>query len=421
MATSQRIEIDGKRYTQKGVQNLVKALKEEIEVYQSAGRCQVCGRFLPSRKFPALNDPRFVVKTAPICRDCLEKIFYRIGEDGVKHEPTKESLIEGLNLLNKPFLQDEYEKVSRQWAAQKRLSLPSMYLKNLALLKDGHSFSDSDFFQTKPKVAIDENEATHSNDEEVLSTHQQILSDREDVVRMIGYDPFVEENYSDQSFLYSQLLGILDSSDDTSDDQMKIQSAISIVRSFLQVSKIDDSLAKLMQDSTTLKKNASDISKLQDSKGKIQAGITRLAAESCISLKNAKGGSRGDNTWTGKIKKCKDLGLRASENNGYDLKTCKGMIQCAEISSNAIIKALKLDESDYSDMLAQQREMLVKLEYQAMKAEEAVRILLRENLDLKDLLMKNEIDITNNLVDLDELLTSVDEEADGRISLGDDG
>ena len=49
---------------------------------------------------------------------------------------------------------------------------------------------------------------------------------------MIGYDPFEQEALSDQPFLYSQLIGLLDSSEDANDDMMRTASAISIVRAF---------------------------------------------------------------------------------------------------------------------------------------------------------------------------------------------
>lgn len=417
MATIARLTIEGESYTANQIKQLVKNYRMEKEVIKTSMHCPYCDRVLPDRKFFRNPDPSFASNKIPVCKDCLKKIAYRVGADEIEHEVTKESLVDALRIANTPFVQSVYDQARKEAGAMNTNDLLGQYFKFLYKDKVTGCFADSDFLLMNRSMPIDEKEAVHSRDEEVQTTHQQIASDREDCIRMIGYDPFLNESYVDQAFLYSQLLGLLDSNDESSDDQMKIQSAISIVRSFLQISKIDDSLTKIMSDPTLLKQNANEINKLQDSKGKIQSGITKLAAESCISLKNAKGSSKGDNTWTGKVKKCKDLSLRASENNGYDLKTCKGMMQCAEISSQAILKALKLDESDYSDMLAQQRERLVQLEYKVLKAEETARILLRENLDLKDLARRHDIELIENLVDLDELLTSWDEEEEARLSL----
>ena len=45
---------------------------------------------------------------------------------------------------------------------------------------------------------------------------------------------------------------------------------------------------------------------------------------------------------------------------------------------------LKLDDSDWSDMVAEQRNMIVKMQRQLDQYIEISRILLNENLDLKD-------------------------------------
>ena len=146
----------------------------------------------------------------------------------------------------------------------------------------------------------------------------------------------IEEDVEDQPFLYSQLLGILDSSEDANEDMMRTASAISIVRGFLQQSKIDDTVAKLMCDISNIEKNSATIKSLQESKGKITSVITSLAQDSCISLKHNKNAKKGENTWTGKIKKIKELNLREGEVNGFDLETCKAMSQVMDLSNQSI-------------------------------------------------------------------------------------
>ena len=129
--------------------------------------------------------------------------------------------------------------------------------------------------------------------------------------------------------------------------------------------------------------------------------ITSLAAESCLSLKNSKTTTRGDNTWTGRIKKIKDLNL--SEVNGFDIMTCKGMQQVQEISDASIMIQLALDESDWSDMVAEMRETIVALRKEKEQYKEINRILLKENLGLKDTLEEKGININDSVVNLKEV------------------
>ena len=80
-----------------------------------------------------------------------------------------------------------------------------------------------------------------------------------------------------------------------------------------------------------------------------------------------------------------------------------------DMSNASILKQLRLDESEYSDMIAEQREMIVKYQEDLENYKEISRILLRENLDLKDYLKENDMLNSDNLVDLNELYSCFSE------------
>ena len=100
-------------------------------------------------------------------------------------------------------------------------------------------------------------------DKEILD---QFEKNKADVIRLIGYEPFAEERINDQPFLYSQLVGFLDSNEDGNEDMMRVQACISIVRGFLQMQNLDNRIAKLMADPTSMEKNTSTIKSLQTAK-----------------------------------------------------------------------------------------------------------------------------------------------------------
>jgi hypothetical protein len=183
---------------------------------------------------------------------------------------------------------------------------------------------------------------------------------------------------------------------------MRTSSAITIVRGFLLQTKLDDKLAKVMANTNA---NPSEMKTLLDAKKSLNATITDLAEQSCLSLKHNKNASKGENTWTGRIKKIKELNLREGEVNGFDLMTCKGMQQVMDRSNASILKALALDESEYSDIVAEQRKLVTKLISERDSYKEITRILLRENLDLKDLLDSHGLLDEGNLADLEELFS----------------
>lgn len=83
--------------------------------------------------------------------------------------------------------------------------------------------------------------------------------------------------------------------------------------------------------------------------------------------------------------------------------TIRGMQQVMDMSNASILKALRLDESEYSDMVAEQRQMITSLRSDLDNYKEISRILLRENIDLKDYMEEAGLIKPEDLVDLDEL------------------
>lgn len=263
----------------------------------------------------------------------------------------------------------------------------------------GMRWRDGDIFNTYVEDAKQVAALESGNKEaaQTLIDSQEVSNEfeknRKDVIRLLGYDPFEGEKLEDQPLLYSQLIGYLDLGGDN-EDMMRTSSAITIVRGFLQQTKLDDKIAKAMANSNI---NASELKTLLDSKQKISSTISQLAEQSCLSLKHSKNASKGEDTFTGKTKKLKDINLREAENNAFDIGTCEGMRQVADISNASILKQIHLDENDYTEMLGQQREMIVKLQRQADENMEKARILLRENVDLKKFIQEQGIDISEYL------------------------
>jgi hypothetical protein len=363
--------------------------------------------------FYVSTDPLIKSGITPICRECARKIALRVDKNGDEHEATKESAQLALRYLNKPFINSLWDASVQESenlvSGRVKYSPWTAYIKNVQMVNYvGMTYFDSDMF--KEKIVYEDEKTLQQIVEEAAGadTMDDYLRNKKDVIKLLGYDPFESEAISDQPFLYSQLIGLMDSSQD-SDDLMRNQSCVTICRDFLQVQKIDNTITKMMADNQNIERNSATIKSLQDSKQKITSMITNLAAESCISLKNNKNAKKGENTWTGKLKKINDLNLRDGEINGFSLETCKGMQQVADISVQAILKGLRLDESDYSDMLAEQTKMINELTRKQEYYEEISRILLRENIDLRDLLEENNIKEGFELVDLDKLLFDLED------------
>ena len=392
----------------------IEELENKLDNYDKTAFCLKCKKHKDREtKFYVNTDPMYGgVTCTPICRDCARKIALRVDDKGHEHEPTKDSVKLALKYLQKPFLDSVWnssvQETENLIAGKVKANVWNAYIKNIQMVNYiGLTYFDSDHF-AKENI---EGEPTKelSTEEELIESHNGLdtydsfLKNKNDVIRLLSYDPFEKEDITDQPFLYSQLLGLLDSSEDANEDMMRTSSAISIVRGFLQQSKIDDTISKLMCDISNIERNSATIKSLQESKYKITSVITGLAQDSCISLKHNKNAKKGENTWTGKIKKIKSLNLRSGEVNGFDIDTCRGMQQVQEISDASIMKQLALDESEWSDMIAEMRVVNVGLRREKDAYQEINRILLRENLDLRDTLKENSLLQEEQLKDLKDV------------------
>ena len=380
--------------------------------------CHYCLKEKKKSDFYVNTDPRVLTGITFICKDCVRKIALNWDDNRKEFGAcTKSTVMNALETIDKPFINKLWDSSYAEWVNQegklRRTTIWDAYIKNVAMTQyRGMRWRDGDIFQTyiedAKQVAALEIGNTEAAKSLLMSKEVdgEFEKNRKDVIRLLGYDPFEGEKLEDQPLLYSQLIGYLDTGGDGNEDMMRTSSAITIVRGFSQQAKIDDKIAKAMANTNV---NPTELKTLLDAKKNLSSTIANLAEQSCLSLKHNKNASKGENTWTGKIKKLKDMDLRDAEVNGFDIGTCRGMQQVLEISDASIMKQLALDESEWSDIVAEQRQTIVDLQKQRDVYREVNRILLRENLDLRDTLEENELLDGSNLKDLKELFSPLGE------------
>ena len=387
-----------------------KEILKELGVGTEFLTCQYCGEVRRNGEFHANSDLMNKTGKAHICKKCCEKIAYNIDEEG-KHNPTRESIKATCEYLDKPFLDTVYEaslnEAANTFTGKTKGDVYTAYVKNIAMVNYiGMRYKDSDIFSSaKAAMANQKFVDDLPSEGEIVEMYEQ---NKKDTIRLLGYDPFLKEALAEQPFLYATLIGYLDASTDANEDRMRVSSIVEIVKGFNHIEKINDLISALIGDKMHMEKNISTIKALEDTKNKITTSILNLAKDNGISLKHSVNGSKGENTLTGMSRRLKDVDLRENEVNSFDIGTCEGMRQVADISNASIIEQIKLDENDYAGMLAEQRSMIVKLQDKSEEWQEKARILLRENIDLKSFLEEKGL-LENNMLDSTTILTADDE------------
>lgn len=358
--------------------------------------CPHCGVLKKKSAFYVSTDPAVSIGIAFPCKDCAENIARRYDPKTDSYsDMTESSLKSALMYLDKPFIKKlwdtAYNEVHNESLKQPKKNMWTSYIKNVTSLKQhrGQRWRDGDFENSR----VDDKPSEALSDEYMApDVAEELERNRRDVVRLVGYDPFEKEQLEDKPLLYAQTVGYLDMSGNN-DDAMRTSSVITIVRGFLQIQKLDDMIAQAMINATKTG-SSGEIKAYLDAKQKISSTISQLAEQNCISLKHNKNNTKGENTWTGKVRIMKEMNLREAEVNIFDAETAAGLAQVADISNASVLKQINLDENDYVQMLTEQKKIIEKLNKDANEAIEKARLLLRENIDLKKLLEENGIDIT---------------------------
>lgn len=372
--------------------------------------CPYCNKEKKKSEFYMSSDPMVLTGITTMCKDCARKIAMNWDERTQEFGTcTKASIQEALIRLDKPFLSRLWDSSYLEWAddtnKRQRTTIWDAYIKNIGMVQyRGMRWQDSDIFdvyveKAKQAAKIELDKEDRLPDANLTEVNEEYKTNRRDVIRMTGYDPFA--NYpieEDKPMLYAQVVNFID--DETKNDGMKMNAVIQIVKSFNQISKINDAIDELSSDTMKLNNNNGTIKQLADTVSKLLSGANALAKDNGISVNFNNSKSKGQNTLTGKMKELDQIGFRDAKINMYDIDYCKGMQQVAEISAKAQVDQIGFDENVMDEIQGIRRDLVDNLQKERDKAVERARRLLVENKDLKDFLKdKGLIDEFGRVID----------------------
>lgn len=202
------------------------------------------------------------------------------------------------------------------------------------------------------------------------------------VIETYGYDPLedmVGSSVSDKKFCYNALSGYCDT-EGISEDGHKMMCCVSMVKTFLQIKKLDEEINRLSND---YEMDDSKVRNFIASKKQALDTITNLAKDNNISSQWNKNIRAGHGTMSDKIKEMYDNGFEPSRANLFDIKTCESIKQTADLSFQSIMEQLQLDENDYTRVIKNQRELVQSLNSELEEIKEENRQLRNKVLYLE--------------------------------------
>lgn len=369
--------------------------KDKINIFERCGvgaeylTCYMCGHVKPASEFYAGGDINCSTGRTRICRECAEKIAHNVTENVPDPTPpSKKSVSAALEYLDKPFINKVYDDAVLQ-AKEKQdpnSDVWTFYMYSINRFKEyqGLRWRDSDMMKPiQKKIDSGDPDATKVElTEDQKNDLEQMEINKHDVVQFMGYDPFSASPIEQRPRLYAMCVSYLDEA--TVADPFKLSSVVQIVKNLNDAEQLSDAITDIMSDPENIADNSALLSRLMDARSKAIATAEALAKDNGISLKYNENHGNGQNTLTGRIKKVTEERLRDGVVNAYDIHTCKGMQQVADITARACKKEFGWDEDMQHEVKEISRDLTTKALKERDDAKEKARILLQENKDLKE-------------------------------------
>lgn len=364
------------------------SVDEDVKIY----RCTMCGReeTAPEKKFYKLThspDHKGNDGYSHICINCIrdeqKRLTNRYGE--------KTAVMVLCAKLNAPFYRSAYETIKK---SQDNFSF-GHYMR----LMNNKQYAGKTFALTlvAGELEVTKKEAEEEAEEMIESNWS--LDERRaknEVINMMGYDPF--EGYAPKlrKKLFSELLGYLDD-DELLSDNYKLAQIIQIINNNIQINQYDIAISKLDPN-----KDIDGITDLNKLKKELVSSNEKIAKENGISVKGRGDQKAGKGTLTGLMRDARDKDLKSYEVNFYDALRSENTRWAIDLSMKAMMDNCLFDESDTDLIIADQRSLITDLQ--------------GENDDLKEerrLWKVKESEVDEKIKSLEEKIIELGGEIDG--------
>lgn len=344
-------------------------------------KCTKCEkeRFL-SRDYYMSNSDKHADRRIGVCKQCINKNLETDSADNFMTEDFINKVQDTLLDMNRPYIHSVWVESVEEVKQRKHTRVFGIYLKNLLLNHKDKNSRDSEYVDIND--TNDNSNKEYKNDSDPKKRIEEKYDieldtkNEEDVLRLLGYDPFEHEAESDRYSLFNKLIEYLDET--TMEDGFRLSSCLEIVKTLNQIDKINIAITNAMNDTTNFSRNAGSITALVNAKDKMLGSTMKLAQENRISLRHTSSKSTGAGTLSGIIKQLQEYGIEEADTNLFDIETGVGLRQVANLSNQSILQQLQLDENDYVEMISSQRQLINEYKEKSDKFEEENRLLRKE-------------------------------------------
>lgn len=331
-------------------------------------KCVKCGKIVqnPEGKFFKVIQNQIYKGNdgySHLCTYCCDGYFADMRE---KYNDEKIALLMTCSEVGWFFSETTYVKMKEKDPQNIRLG---DYVKMLNLSQNKNlTFTDYVLSSINKEQFLHSQQEIDNEFEDAWSNDEK--KNKQEVIDVVGYDPFAGYKHSDRRYLFNELVKYL-GDDSVIEDNFKLSQIIQIVNNNNQIRQYDVLIAQLnpLTDSK-------DIQILNDLKNKLVQSNDKIAKENEISVKNRSNKDIGKSTLTYLMKDLREKDFNKAETDYYSQLKSEGTRWAAEISIDAIQKNAYFDENDYNEMNEIKRSLVIELQKQVDDLMEEKRQLL---------------------------------------------
>lgn len=317
----------------------------------------------------------------PVCKSCLYKEverYYEIQKD------MKYTIYLMCRKIDVAFDSNMFEGATRDGthsATKVFMNYITQYnslgLKNGTMLPfdEGEHPSFGVFATPQNKIPDEDTSKEFAN--VAIKLTDRDLAVKQDVIKLLEYDPFEGYSEYDQKFLYNDLYGYF-GDEEVTEDQYLVSQILQIVNNNNQIRKFDYLVSQYTADTDLLIKNESKVKSISSMKKDIVANNDKISVSNAIAVGKRKGGNIKKSSLTVMMEYLRTLDFEDAEVDFYDQKKAYGMQMAADISMKAIAEQIQFDENDINEIIIEQRTMIKNMESKIADLEEKNRVLMTE-------------------------------------------
>ena len=289
----------------------------------------------------------------------------------------RRAIFEYCFLNNIPFSGETFDLLTKGQNDDVFMKMPDIYVDSIAA---DFRFADITFFD---QLKLENFEQIYSEELKMLALTEDDKRNRQQIVNIIGYDPFEKNPLEDKPQLYRDLTGML--TDNMRKDIPRAKAAVEVVIGYNNIRKYQDRVNQLINNGQLDEDTQKQLDKHLEMIAKIQASVSATSEKNGFTNSRALG-SNGRGMLSDVMNTIDEHMYDPGITNFYDIATSKSIEQISDISFKSMLNQIKLTGQEYVDIITEQNKIVREARSKMRELKEALRI--AKSLIVKDKLIE---------------------------------